>query len=103
VTSSKRVSSLPDVPALSEYKPLASYELINWFGLLAPAKTPEPIINKLHAPLNDALKDPDVIKKLEVQGAEPALMTPSQFAQFINAETAKFAKIVADAKVTLEN
>jgi tripartite-type tricarboxylate transporter receptor subunit TctC len=38
-----------------------------------------------------------------VQGAEPALMTPSQFAQFINAETAKFAKIVADAKVTLEN
>ena len=103
VTSNKRVPSLPDVPTLSEFKPLASYELINWFGFFAPAKTPEPIIAKLNAALVDALKDPEIVKKLEVQGAEPAPMTPQQFAQFISAETAKFTKIVTDAKVTVEN
>jgi len=103
VTSAKRVPSLPDVPTLSEFKPLANYELINWFGFFAPAKTPQPIIAKLHAALTDALRDPEIVKKLELQGAEPALMTPEQFAQFIGAETAKFTKIVTDAKVTVEN
>ena len=103
VTSAKRVPSLPDVPALSEYKPLASYELVNWFGLFAPAKTPAPIVAKLHAALADALKDPEIVKKLETQGAEPALITPAQFAQFISTETAKFGKIVVDANVTVEN
>ena len=103
VTSSKRVPSLPDVPTLAEFKPLVNYELINWFGFFAPAKTPEPVINKLHAALSEALKDPEIIKKLEVQGAEPALMTPQQFGQFISAETTKFGKIVTDAKVTIEN
>ena len=82
---------------------MASYELINWFGFFAPAKTPEPVINKLHAALSDALKDPEIVKKLEAQGAEPALTTPQQFGQFISAETTKFRKIVTDAKVTVEN
>jgi len=103
VTSAKRVPSLPDVPALAEYKPLAGYELVNWFGMFAPAKTPAPIIQKVHAALADALKDPEVLKKLEVQGAEPALMTPEQFTQFVNAEYGKFGKVVADNKITAEN
>ncbi len=103
VTSAQRVPSLPDVPALAEYKPLAGYELVNWFGMFAPAKTPAPVIQKVHAALADALKDPEVMKKLEVQGAAPALMTPAEFAQFVNAEYAKFGKVVADNKVTAEN
>lgn len=103
VTSAKRVPSLPDVPALSEFTPLANYELVNWFGLFAPAKTPEPIIAKLHAALADAIKDPEIVKKLGAQGAEPVLTTPAQFAQFITTESAKFGKIVIDASVTVEN
>ena len=103
VTSSKRVPSLPDVPTLSEFKPLGAYELINWFGFFAPARTPEPIVAKLHTALVDALRDPEIVKKLELQGAEPAPMTPQQFSQFIGAETAKFTRIVTDAKVTVEN
>ena len=103
VTSSKRVPSMPDVPTLAEYKPLASYDLVNWFGFFAPAKTPEPIIAKLNAALADALKDPEIARKLDAQGAEPAPMSPQQFGQFINAESAKFGKIVTDANVTVEN
>lgn len=103
VTSAKRVASLPDIPALAEYPALASYELVNWFGLFAPAKTPEPIVKKIHAALADAFKDPEFIRKLEIQGAEPALMTPPEFAQFITTESAKFGRIVVEANVTLEN
>lgn len=103
VTSSRRVPSLPDVPALAEFTPLSGYELINWFGMFAPAKTPAPIVQKVHAALADALRDAEIIRKLEVQGAEPALMTPEQFAQFVSTEYTKFGKIVADNKVTADN
>lgn len=103
VTSARRVASLPDVPALAEYPPLASYELVNWFGLFAPARTPESIVKKLHEALADAFKDPEFVRKLESQGAEPALMTPPEFARFIAAESAKFGRIIVEAKVTLEN
>ncbi len=103
VTSAKRSGSLPDVPAIAEFKPLASYELVNWFGLFAPAKTPDAVIKKLNAAVVQALRDPALVKKLEAQGGEPAPSTPEQFRQFVGAESKKFAKIIADANVKLEN
>jgi tripartite-type tricarboxylate transporter receptor subunit TctC len=102
VTSAKRVSSLPNVPALAEFQPLAGYELQNWFGLFAPAKTPETVIKKLNEAVTQALRDPDLAKKLEVQGAEPAPNTPAEFRQFVQTESKKFAKIITDANVTLD-
>lgn len=103
VTSTQSVPSLPNVPPLAQSKSLASYNLVNWFGLFAPAKTPGPIISKIHAELSKALKDPEIRQKLEVQGAEPTLMTPQQFAQFITIESTKFGKIITDAHITVEN
>jgi tripartite-type tricarboxylate transporter receptor subunit TctC len=103
VTSAKRVASLPDVPAIAEFKPLAGYELVNWFGLFAPAKTPDAVIKKVNAAVTKALRDPDLVKKLEAQGAEPTPSTPEEFRQFAGAESKKFAKIIADANVKLEN
>jgi tripartite-type tricarboxylate transporter receptor subunit TctC len=103
VTSAKRVASLPDVPAIAEFKPLAAYELVNWFGLFAPAKTPDAVIKKVNAAVTKALRDQDLVKKLEAQGAEPAPSTPEEFRQFVGAESKKFAKIIADANVKLEN
>jgi tripartite-type tricarboxylate transporter receptor subunit TctC len=103
VTSAKRIGSLPDVPAIAEFKPLAGYELVNWFGLFAPAKTPDAVIKKLNAAVTQALRDPGLVKKLEAQGGEPAPSTPEQFRQFVGAESKKFGKIIADANVKLEN
>jgi tripartite-type tricarboxylate transporter receptor subunit TctC len=102
VTSPTRVSSLREVPALAEFKPLASYELVNWFGLFAPAKTLEPIIKKLNDAVNQALKSPELAKKLEAQGMEPAPSTPQQLGEFAKSESRKYAKIISEANVILE-
>ncbi|BEP64423.1 tripartite tricarboxylate transporter substrate binding protein (plasmid) [Variovorax sp. V213] len=103
VTSAKRASFAPDIPAISEYKPLATYSLENWFGLFAPAATPAPVVQKINAAVMQALSDPALIKRLQNQGGEPAPMTPEQFRDFIKAESAQYARIVESAKITPDN
>lgn len=103
VTSSERMKSLPTVPSLSETQDLASYELINWFGLFAPAGTPEPILERLHNAAVTALSDPALAKKLEEQGAEPSPMAQQDFLTFWRDETEKLAKIVRDADIRPEH
>jgi tripartite-type tricarboxylate transporter receptor subunit TctC len=90
------------VPPLADFKPLAGYEIVNWFGMFAPARTPEPIIRKLNAAVAQALESPDLKKKLELQGMEPAPGTPEQFGEFVKMESKKFGKIIADANVKLD-
>ena len=102
VTSAKRASFAPDLPAIAEYKPLAAYNLENWFGLWAPAATPADIQQKLHAAVTQALKDPELAAKLREQGGEPAPMAMAQFRDFIKAESAQFGRIVESAKITAE-
>lgn len=101
-TSTKRQDFSPNTPTISEYKPLQSYELENWFGLFAPANTPESIISKINAAVTKALKDPALAKKLRDQGGQPSPMTPQQFAEFIKKESAVYARIVEKAKITAE-
>jgi tripartite-type tricarboxylate transporter receptor subunit TctC len=102
VTSAKRASFDPSLPAIAEYKPLAKYQLENWFGLFAPAGTPEAIVQKLNAAVTQALKDPELAKRLQDQGGEPAPMTAQQFRDFIKTESAQFQRIVDIAKITAE-
>jgi tripartite-type tricarboxylate transporter receptor subunit TctC len=102
VTSAKRASFDPSLPAIAEYKPLAKYQLENWFGLFAPAGTPEAIVQKLNAAVTQALKDPELAKRLQDQGGEPAPMTAQQFRDFIKTESAQFQRIVDTAKITAE-
>ena len=99
VTSAKRASFAPELPAIAEYKPLARYQLENWFGLWAPAATPAEIQQKLNAAITQALKDPELVAKLREQGGEPAPMTSAQFRDFIKAESAQFGRIVETAKI----
>ena len=102
VTSAKRASFAPDLPAIAEYAPLASYNLENWFGLFAPASTPAAVQAKLNAAVTEALRDPELIKRLQDQGGEPAPMAQAQFKDFIATETAKYARIVDAAHITAE-
>lgn len=102
VTSAKRASFAPGIPAISEYAPAASYSLENWFGLFVPAATPAAIQAKLNTAVVDALRDPELVKRLADQGGEAAPMTQKQFKDFIAAETAKYAKIVESAHIVAE-
>ncbi len=103
MTSATRSPLAPDLPAVSETKGLERYALENWFGLFAPAATPPAVIQKLNAAVTEALKDPELIKRLHELGGEPAPMAPAQFKSFIQAESARFGKLVADAKITPDN
>ena len=101
VTSLKRVSALPDVPAIAEHPPLAGFELVNFFGFYAPAGMPEPILKRLNAAAAQVMQMPDLVAKFRGLGFEPSTTTPDQFRQFISGESAKFATIIADAGLKL--
>ncbi|QIL74165.1 tripartite tricarboxylate transporter substrate binding protein (plasmid) [Diaphorobacter sp. HDW4B] len=98
VTSSTRVSQLPDAPTLSEAG-VPGYEVMSWFGLWAPAKTPQPIVEKLNHAIVEILKSPEVQQKISEQGAVPTPETPAEFDRFIRAETDKWSKVVKAAKL----
>jgi len=102
VTSAKRTTFAPEIPAIAEYKPLAKYQLENWFGLFAPAGTPDAVIQKLNAAVTQAIKDPELSKRLQDQGGEPAPMSVQQFRDFIKTESVQFQRIVDMAKITPE-
>lgn len=94
VTSDKPSPALPDVPTIAEAGPIKGYEATSWFGVLAPAGTPKDVTDKLHQTLSKALNSAEMREKLVAQGAEPVGNTPEQFAQHIQKETAKWAKVV---------
>ena len=89
----KRSTVLPDVPTISEAG-IKGYEATIWLGLLAPAGTPRPIVDRLNGEINKILSRPDVKKAWNEQGAEPMAMTPAQFEQYIGDDIAKWARVV---------
>lgn len=101
VTTPQRSPALPDVPTIAE-SGVPGYSATSWFGLLAPASTPAPVIAKLNASVLKALADPEVKKKLAEQGAEPHGEKPEQFAEFIRAETAKWGQTVKQSGATAD-
>ena len=102
VTSSTRVSALPNVPPISDTPGLAGFEVINFFGLMLPAGTPPAIVKTLNGAAVAALKVPEIVAKLRENGFEPSPTTPDQFREFIRAESTKFGKIVVEAGVKAE-
>jgi tripartite-type tricarboxylate transporter receptor subunit TctC len=92
VTGPKRSPAFPDLPAIAETVP--GYEVVNWFGIVAPAGTPRPIVMRINRELNDALKSPELVKTLAAQTAEAVGGTPEEFAAVIKADYVKWAKVV---------
>jgi tripartite-type tricarboxylate transporter receptor subunit TctC len=101
VTTAKRSSTLPDVPTLAEAG-LAGFNQGTWFGIMAPAGTPKDIVARLNTEMVKIIQTPEFKKRMEEIGAEPVGDTPAQMAEQIKSDTAKYAKLVKDAKVTIE-
>jgi tripartite-type tricarboxylate transporter receptor subunit TctC len=103
LTSPKRSPLAPNVPAIAETKGLEGYALENWFGLFAPAATPPAVLEKLGGAVAQALKDPDLVKRLNELGGEVTPLATAPFKAFIQDESRRFAKIVQDANITPDN
>ncbi|HEY8613731.1 MAG TPA: tripartite tricarboxylate transporter substrate binding protein [Roseomonas sp.] len=103
VTSRERLPQMPDVPSVSEYAPLAEYELINWFGLFAPGGTPDAIVERVYGAVAEALKVPELRGKFETLGLLPQPMSPTDYRRFVEAESQKFGRIVQDAGITVDS
>ncbi len=101
VTSAKPSPAYPGVPTLSDAG-VKGYEMLTWYALMAPHGTPKPIVERLHAELEKALKLPEVRKTFADQGVTEGDMTSAQLETFIRNETAKWGKVVKDANVKLE-
>jgi tripartite-type tricarboxylate transporter receptor subunit TctC len=100
VTSLKRSAGGPDIPAIAEG--LAGFELPSWFGLLAPAGTPRPIIDRWHQAMVRVLAIPEVRDQLIAQGADPVGSTPDQFARQIREELKLWAKLIKQSGIKAE-
>jgi tripartite-type tricarboxylate transporter receptor subunit TctC len=101
VTTGKRASNLPDVPTLNEAG-VKGYEAALWTGILAPAGTPAPIINRLNAEIAKVLELKDVQEALARQGAEAQPSSPAEFAAFLKSDSAKWARVVKEGGIRIQ-
>jgi tripartite-type tricarboxylate transporter receptor subunit TctC len=101
VTSAKPSPAFPGVPTLSQAG-VPGYEMLTWYALMAPRGTPQPIVDRLHAELEKALKLPEVEKTFAEQGVTAGDMSEAQLESFIRNETAKWGKVVKEANVKLQ-
>jgi tripartite-type tricarboxylate transporter receptor subunit TctC len=101
VTTVKRLPIVPDAPTVAE-SGVPGYEAGFWYGMLAPARTPEPVIRALNTQIDLALKQSDVIDKLASQGVEPYYSTPQAFAARIREELPKWMKVITASGVKIE-
>ena len=98
VTSAKRANAAPEIPSLAEAAAVPGYEALQWFGLLAPAGTPRPIVERLHREALRVIELPDIQKFFVTTGGDPQpSATPDAFAALMRAEMAKWAKVVKQA------
>lgn len=101
VTSPKRLPQLPEVPTVAE-SGLADYDSTGWFGLVAPAGTPAPVVARLNAEFVAALNDEGIKTSMRNLGVEPAPSTPEAFEAYIKAETLKWAQVIRNAAIKLD-
>ena len=101
VTSRERSAALPDTPTMIE-SGLKDFEVVGFYGFLAPAGTPRPVLDKLAAAFKGALDTPEIRTRMVAQGADPAYLGPEAFTKFLAAEMPKWAKAVKDSGARLD-
>ena len=97
----ERVPALADIPTISDAG-VPGYEALNWWGLLAPAGTPEPIIARLHKALSEAQDTPEIQSQFEKEGAATRKMQPNEFGKFIESEMKKWERVVKEGGIKAE-
>jgi tripartite-type tricarboxylate transporter receptor subunit TctC len=98
VTGPKRSHVAPDVPTMMEAG-VPQYNVVAWYGVHAPSKTPRPVIDAINKAMVSALNLPDVRQRILSQGLDPSPNTPDQFQAFVKAEVARWSKVIADAGI----
>lgn len=98
VTGAKRSPAVSEIPTVSE-SGIPGYDVTNWFGVSAPAKTPRAIVDRLNSEIVRALNAPDLRERLTSQGGDPVGNTPEQFTAFIQNEIVKWAKVIQAAGI----
>ncbi|MGA2891511.1 MAG: tripartite tricarboxylate transporter substrate binding protein [Xanthobacteraceae bacterium] len=100
VASAKRMTSLPDIPAIAETLP--GFSSTAWYAIAAPPHTPAAIAAKINADVNDALHDPEIVKRLAVLSAEPVGGSPDATAKYFQEESERWKSVIVAARVTLD-
>ena len=101
VSSSQRLASLPKVPTISEAG-VPGFEFVSWIGILAPAKTPQPIVDKLQRELHAVVQSPDIKDRLAALGITASGNTPAEFGQQIQSDLKRYAEIVKTANIKVD-
>jgi tripartite-type tricarboxylate transporter receptor subunit TctC len=100
VSGARRSSQLPDVPPIKEVVP--GYEVTTWYSFVAPAGTPKPVVDRLNREISAIVESPEIKEKLKGQGLEADAMKPEELAALFKSESAKWAKVIRDAKIPQE-
>jgi tripartite-type tricarboxylate transporter receptor subunit TctC len=101
VSSAKRNAAMPDVPTIAEAG-VPGYEVSNWWGILAPAGTPRPVLDRLYKEINVILDSPETRKRFELEGAEVIRMKPAEITSFVAKETEQWTRVVKEAGIKPE-
>jgi len=101
VTSLKRVPALPELPTMDEAG-LKGFEIVGWYGVMAPAKLPKPIITRLHGEILKFINEADTQKRITADGSRPVGSTPEEFRKFLHADVAKWAQIVKESGARID-
>jgi tripartite-type tricarboxylate transporter receptor subunit TctC len=100
VAGARRSKLVPDLPTVSEAG-VPGFSSSGWYGFVAPARTPHPIVTRLNQTLVGIVRSPEIVERLAGMGTEPVGSTPEEFDKFIRQEIPKWAKVIAEAKITL--
>lgn len=101
ISTPARLPALPDLPTFNEVG-ITGFDVTNWYGVFAPAKTPKDVVNRLSLEVNKAMNDPATREKLVALGTQLGGGKPEDFEAFLKTELAKYARLVKDAKISID-
>ena len=101
ISTPARLPALPDLPTFNEVG-ITGFDVTNWYGVFAPAKTPKDVVNRLSLEINKAMNDPAMREKLVVLGTQLGGGKPEDLEAFLKMELAKYARLVKDAKISID-